>query len=239
MRDKDKQSNAFWAWAKCLGELIFWAGEPDAETTTRDGWREAFRIDIQDKGDRALDAAPDDVTRNQVIRSRSLACDLVRMLNTCGDLNSVPCRNWPTTERNIVEELTKLKSRFAELGYGEQRAEPVAVTATGSTKPEAAKVNRTRPRNRRPAKSPPKALTDRQSESLRLYGECNGNMSEVARRMGVAPPTAMQHYDAANVKLGITLSERARTTRLAADQHGQGVKGLPARRRGKGVKVDD
>ena len=134
MRDND---NAFWAWSKCLGELIFWAREPDAETTTRDGWREAFRNDNRDKGDRALDAAPDDVTRNQVIRSRSLASDLVRMLNTCCDLNSVPCRNWPTTERNIVEELTKLKSLFAELGDGGHKTEPATVPANVAAKPEA------------------------------------------------------------------------------------------------------
>ncbi len=110
---------------------------------------------------------------------------------------------------------------------------PEAATATP------AKVNRIRSRNCRPAKAPPKKLTERQTESLRLHGECNGNMSEVARRMGITHPAARQHYDAANKKLGITLSEQARTTRLAAEQHGQGVKGLPARRRGKGVKVDD
>ncbi len=136
MRDKDEQSNAIWAWAKCLSELIFWAREPDAETTTRDGWREAFRIDIRDKGDRARDLAPDPETRNKVMRTRSLACDVVRMLNTCPDLNAVPCRQWPATERHIVDELEDHNKTFVALGGGEQRAEPV--TMTSGTTPEAA-----------------------------------------------------------------------------------------------------
>ena len=123
MHDKDKQSNAFWAWAKCLGRVIFWAREPNAKTTTTAGWLEAVRSDIRDSGDLARDAAPDDVTRKQVIRSRSLALDLVRMLNQVPELNSVSYRTWPTTERIIVDDLAKLKSRFAELGDGEQRSE--------------------------------------------------------------------------------------------------------------------
>lgn len=119
---------AFWSWAKCLGEIIFWAGEAGATTCMTDGWREKYRIDIQEIGHRARDASPDDMTHNQVIRSRSLACDLVRMLNTCGDLNSVPCRNWSATERNVVEELAKLKSQFAILGDGERPETPATGT---------------------------------------------------------------------------------------------------------------
>ena len=79
--DGERETNAFWGWAKCLDELSFWAREPDPTTTMRDGWREAFRNDIRDKGDLARDAAPDDVTHDQVIRSRTLALKLVRLLN--------------------------------------------------------------------------------------------------------------------------------------------------------------
>ncbi len=121
MHDNDKQSNAFWAWAKCLGGLIFWAMEPDAETTTTDGWLEAVRSDIRDNGDLARDAAPDDVTRKQVIRSRSLALDLVRRLNHVPELNRTSCRNWSLVDQKIVTSLADLQERFAKLGDGEQR----------------------------------------------------------------------------------------------------------------------
>ena len=120
---------AFWEWAKCLGELIFWAKEPDPETTTWDGWHEAFRIAIQDKGDRARDAAPDDVTRNQVLRSRSLAAALVRMLNQLTDLNCTSCRNWSHVDQQVVNQLVDLQSQFARIGDGE-RPEPPAPQST-------------------------------------------------------------------------------------------------------------
>ena len=112
----------------------------------------------------------------------------------------------------FVEELLSVRDEAS------RKAAELADNATGDTK--ATKSNRIRSRNRRPAKAPPKKLTDRQSEVLLLYGECKGNMSEVARRMGVTHPTAMQHYNAANTKLGITASERARTIRLRADHLG-------------------
>ncbi len=133
-----EHSHAFWAWAKCVGEIIFWATNPDAETTSGDGWREHFRNDIRDKGDRARDASPDDVTRNQVSRSRSLASQLVRMLNETSELNASPCRNWSQVDRFVVEQLAELQSHFAKLGDGEHTTEAATVTAmTGNdTKPE-------------------------------------------------------------------------------------------------------
>ncbi len=51
---------AFWKWAKKLNELIFWARESDAETTTRDGWRDAMKRDIDEGGTLARDDSPDD-----------------------------------------------------------------------------------------------------------------------------------------------------------------------------------
>lgn len=115
-------STVFRAWAKCLGELIFWATNPDAGSTSRDGWREHFRDDIRDKGDRARDASPDDVTRNQVSRSRSLAAGLIRLLNSCPELNSTSCRNWSQVDRLVVEQLAELQAVFAKLGDGKLQA---------------------------------------------------------------------------------------------------------------------
>lgn len=116
-------ATAFWFWAKCLGELVFWAKSPLPERTTRPEWLDAYRADLQDKGDRARDAATDDATRNQVVRSRSLALGLARLLNECSELNNTPCRSWPAIERQPVEELQELRRLFAQLVDGEQSIE--------------------------------------------------------------------------------------------------------------------
>lgn len=115
-------STAFWAWSRCIGDLIAFATDPDAETTSSDGWREAVKIDMHDKGDRARDAAPDDANRNQVIRSRKLASQLVRMLNETPELNGVSCRNWSQIDRQVVEQLAELQAVFVKFGDGTVKA---------------------------------------------------------------------------------------------------------------------
>lgn len=109
---------AFWYWAKCLGELLFWAKNPAPSITSQAGWLEAFREDLQRKGDRARDAAADATTRNQVTRSRSLALEVVRLLNENPELNDTPCRDWSHSDRQTVDQLVDLQSRFATLGDG-------------------------------------------------------------------------------------------------------------------------
>ena len=126
---------AFWTWAKCLAELINWAREPDPETTSRDGWREAFKNDIRDKGNRAQDAATDSATRNQVSRSRSLAVQLVRMLSEWTEVNGTPCVNWSHVDLQVVNQLADLQSRFALLGDGSQKGHAAVLRL--STKPRA------------------------------------------------------------------------------------------------------
>ena len=113
--DSHETSMAFHLWATCLSEFLFWAREPDPETTSRDGWREAFKNDIRDKGNRARDAAPDDVTRNQFSRSRSLTADLVRMMHDAPELNCTSCRNWSQPGQRIVNQLGDLQLQVAKL----------------------------------------------------------------------------------------------------------------------------
>lgn len=80
-----------------------------------------------------------------------------------------------------------------------------------------------RTRNRRPNKTSVSPLTSKQLEAIQLCGECKGNMSEVARRMGVSVATATQHRDAANKKLGMSAPKTSKTVHLAGDHLGQGV----------------
>lgn len=77
-----------------------------------------MKRDIDEGGTLARDDSPDDITRNQVTRSQSLALQLVRMLNECGDLNAVPCRNWSAVDRQTVEQLAELQAIFARIGDG-------------------------------------------------------------------------------------------------------------------------
>ena len=83
----------------------------------------------------------------------------------------------------------------------------------------------TKPKKRRRKSTNKKVnpLTNKQIEALRLDGECQGNMSDVARRMGIKASTARQHRDAANKKLAIVVSKKAATERLKTDRRGQEV----------------
>ena len=130
----DDTKNAFWALGKCLGELIFWAKNPLPQNTSSDGWREAFRIDIRDKGDRARDVAPDDATRNQVTSSRSLAAELIRLLNSCPELNCTPCPNWSHTDQKTVNQLADLQELFARIGDGERPKPPGTQPTNGAVR---------------------------------------------------------------------------------------------------------
>ena len=78
-----------------------------------------------------------------------------------------------------------------------------------------------RKRNRRPENTAVIKLTEKQLEAVNLYGECKGNMSQVARRMGVSHQTAKQHYDAANKKLGKKATAIPKTQRLRPDHLGE------------------
>jgi len=116
-----ERSNAFWRWSKQLDELISVAREADpatAEMTTSPNWLDVFKRDLQDIGNHTCDAAPDDVTTNQVIRSCSLALQLVRMLHEWPDINCTPCRKWSPVDQQVVNDLAELQSQFAKLGDG-------------------------------------------------------------------------------------------------------------------------
>ena len=84
--------------------------------------------------------------------------------------------------------------------------------------PPVAKTPTMRKRRRETVKRP---LTERQVESQRLFGECNGNLAEIARRMGLSVKTVRQHLDAGNRKLGRALITEATTRAMRHDRRGQ------------------
>jgi DNA-binding CsgD family transcriptional regulator len=68
-------------------------------------------------------------------------------------------------------------------------------------------------------------LTPKQVQAVQVVGECQGNMAEAARRLGVHPATVRQHYLAATKKVPEVVSSVARAKlarrRLPADHRGQ------------------
>ena len=124
----EETTTRFWFYASKLRELIFWAREPDPTTTMRDGWRDWFHSGVQELSSLAHDAAPDEVTRSRIVRSQSLALQLVRMLHEWPEVNGTSCRNWSQVDQHIVNELADLQSKLARIGDGE-RPEPPATGA--------------------------------------------------------------------------------------------------------------
>ena len=76
-------------------------------------------------------------------------------------------------------------------------------------------------KRRRRSTLQPKQLTAKQTEAIKLHGDCQGNIAEVARRMGKDRKTAEQHVKTAFTKLGKSVPTKAKTTALKTDRRGQ------------------
>lgn len=76
-------------------------------------------------------------------------------------------------------------------------------------------------KRRRKGLSITRPLTLRQTEAMKLHGECEGSIAEIARRMGVTRKTAEQHVQAAFTKLGKSVPTKAKTTAIKTDRRGQ------------------
>ena len=60
-----------------------------------------------------------------------------------------------------------------------------------------------------------------QLEAVQLFGDCEGNIAETGRRIGVDRKTVEQHITAAFEKMGKSVPNIARTKRLQKDNRGQ------------------
>jgi hypothetical protein len=80
-------------------------------------------------------------------------------------------------------------------------------------------VNRPK-RRRRKADAVPRPLTAKQAEAIQIVGECKGNFSQAAARMGLDRATVRQHYNAGMGKLGRKAVKHG-TQRLPSDKRGQ------------------
>jgi predicted DNA-binding protein (UPF0251 family) len=70
-------------------------------------------------------------------------------------------------------------------------------------------------RRRRPAmNSKLKPLTEKQTEAVQIFGECQGNFAEAARRLGIDRKTFVERYNAACRKLGRKVVQRTINTKV-------------------------
>jgi hypothetical protein len=77
-------------------------------------------------------------------------------------------------------------------------------------------------RKRQSAK--PRPVTPAQAEAVQIVGECKGNMSEAARRLGKDPKTVRQNYRAGLRNVGMSaavLNQKPKTQNLPHDRRGQ------------------
>ena len=75
-------------------------------------------------------------------------------------------------------------------------------------------------RRRRKTDAAPRPLTAKQTEAVHIVGECKGNFTEAAARMGLDAATVRQHYNAGMAKLGGKAVKHG-TQRLPSDRRGQ------------------
>lgn len=83
------------------------------------------------------------------------------------------------------------------------------------------KSDKPRPRRRNRKATTTPSLTVRQVEAVRLHGDCEGNIAEVARRMGIGRKTAEEHIRKGYKVLGKDVPEKASTRSIPSDNRGQ------------------
>lgn len=110
----DEPSIAFWVWARCLSDLVFWVRTPNPTDTMRPTWADATRDELTRTSYLAQQETQSEPMISKITRTRSLAFDLVRMLNT----NAEPFQNWSRLDQRVVDQLCDLQEEFARMGDG-------------------------------------------------------------------------------------------------------------------------
>lgn len=89
-------------------------------------------------------------------------------------------------------------------------------------------IERKRPRRSRKRSSAdqPPSLTDKQLEALLAFRDCEGNVAEAARRVGITRKSLQERIAAANRKLGelaVSRDKRPKTEKSPTDRSGQSL----------------
>ncbi|HPD14577.1 MAG TPA: hypothetical protein PLE19_06495 [Planctomycetota bacterium] len=93
-----------------------------------------------------------------------------------------------------------------------------------------------KPRRRRRASEAASKLTVRQLEAVQIVGECKGNFTEAARRMGLKDPKSVRElYEKGVRKAGVAAVLKPKMIREAQDRRGQSL--IADKDEGEGVKT--
>ena len=80
------------------------------------------------------------------------------------------------------------------------------------------------PKRRRKGKRTERPLTEKQAEALQMYGECKGNISEIARTLGISRQATLDRVKAGHRKLGVSwtyMKAKTRTQKLSEGGRGE------------------
>ncbi|MBL8828306.1 MAG: response regulator transcription factor [Planctomycetaceae bacterium] len=119
-----------------------------------------------------------------------------------------------------VERYFATDERYREeyLRYGEDAVAVLEELRRGAKQKQTERAQKQRRRSR--AEASPRPLTPKQVEVMQVFGECKGNLAEVARRLSRDRATVKEHYQAATKKMGAQAT-RPKTERLRSDLRGQ------------------
>jgi predicted DNA-binding protein (UPF0251 family) len=98
-----------------------------------------------------------------------------------------------------------------------QTIEEWCITADATDKGKSTKAKR----RRRPGLRKTRPLTPKQVEAVQAYGDCEGNVSAAAKRVGVARNTYLERLNAAYKKLGKAALKKPATRALSEDNRQQ------------------
>jgi len=128
--------------------------------------------------------------------------------------------------KRVQELQARCPAEAAEMGLAELvQAAPTAGGATpagADQAPEKTEASKTKRRKRTGAAKAP-TLTPKQTEAMKLHGDCEGNIAEIARRLGIGRKSAEDRVKAAFKKLGRSIPRKASTKALPTSRRGEEI----------------
>ena len=123
---------------------------------------------------------------------------------------------WPDIAAQLRPLATVRFSRLSDL-----LTQEFSRGVTEFSKSTSSKTHPPAKRRKRTGVTKARALISKQMEALKLHGECEGNIAEVARRMAIDRKTAEQHINAAFGKLGKSAIKPGKTKSLPTGRRGE------------------
>jgi predicted DNA-binding protein (UPF0251 family) len=148
---------------------------------------------------------------------------------------SDPVRPWiPRTEWDLVEENARAEGLSGEQYLDREALKELHIYCRkhgiplepGPEHAVAGRETRVRGKGRgrrRRMRQEPRPLTPKQTEAMQIVGECEGDLAEAARKVGICRKSLAERYSAALKKIGLTAAQylKPKTVSLPRDRRGQ------------------